>query len=86
MGEFLYKEVKVCFNISGYSEKQMVFFNREDVPLKNLFEYITPVATDEAVLAKMEKELFLKNIHKVRIEVLKNSLIISMKNSVTYLE
>lgn len=70
MGEFLYKEVKVCFNISGYSEKQMVFFNREDVPLKNLFEYITPVATDEAVLAKMEKELFLKNIHKVRIEVL----------------
>lgn len=70
IGLFLYKEAEVHFNISGYSEKQMVFFDREYVPLKDVFEYITPVATDEAVLAKMEKELFLKNIHKVRIEVL----------------
>lgn len=70
IGLFLYKDAGVHFNISGYSEKQMVFFDREPVPLKDVFEYITPVATDKAVLAKMEKELFLKNIKKVRIEVL----------------
>lgn len=76
-GETMPKELEVNFNAQGYMypEEQMIIASSgNDTPLKDIWEYITPIATDEAVIARMEKGLFLQKINKVRIQVLNSQI------------
>ncbi len=67
-------KLEVSFNESEswYGNEWMVFGNKmgSHYPLDDFWEYITPIATDEAILAKIEKKMFDEKIEKVRIAVL----------------
>lgn len=69
-------EVDFCADTGYYSDSQIVKTNSMSgsFPLKKFWKYITPAATDEAILAKIEKSMFLEKVKDVRIEIL-NSII-----------
>ena len=50
-------------------------FLDDNYDLDSFWEYITPCATDDAILNKFELKLYLKKVEDVRIEIL-NSLIV----------
>lgn len=67
-------ELTVDFNASKdlYGNKRVVLGNKmgSSHNLDLFWEYITPVATDEAILAMFERKIFEQNIKKVRLQVL----------------